>query len=123
MRDNLTPLQERMARAILGDEAVDRADMSGPSHLTPAERILYNDDYTSSTRVYDPNCYICRDPDFARMGLPLCRECPRCREKSAGTELGHVAADDTSCTVCGYDEQESYFRRLEGQKHDSYTEN
>lgn len=69
--------------------------------LTPFEQRLYDDPYTSSTEVYDPRCYICNDPDFARMGLPLCRKCPECQKSG---KLGHVAADDTVCTVCGYDE-------------------
>lgn len=80
--------------------------------LTPFERMLYDDSYTSSTNVYDENCYICRDPDFAQMGLPLCRECPQCKESSGGEELGHIAADDSVCTVCGYDEMEGYEAEL-----------
>lgn len=51
--------------------------------------------------VYDPNCYICRDPEFALMGLPLCYACRKCTD-------GHVAADDTVCTVCRYDNQDEY---------------
>ena len=42
-------------------------------------------------------CYICRDPDFAAYGLPLCRACPACD--------GHVAADDTRCDDCGLIDQ------------------
>lgn len=76
--------------------------------LTPFEQMLYDDDYTTSTDVYDPRCYICRDPDFAKMGLPLCRRCPKCVKESGGKELGHIAADDTVCTVCGYDEMDEY---------------
>lgn len=52
----------------------------------------------SSTTVYDSKCYICRDPEFALMGLPLCYECRFCK--------GHVAADDTVCSVCKRDQQE-----------------
>jgi len=39
--------------------------------------------------IYDPNCYICNDPEFAQMGLPLCRPCLICK--------AHVAADDCVC--------------------------
>lgn len=39
--------------------------------------------------IYDPNCYICRDHEFAQMGLPLCRPCIICG--------AHVAADDCIC--------------------------
>lgn len=39
-------------------------------------------------------CYICEDPEFALMGLPLCRFCPECK-------TGHVAADSATCDDCG----------------------
>lgn len=42
-------------------------------------------------------CYICRDPEYAERGLPLCRACPACR--------GHIAADDSICDDCGLDDQ------------------
>jgi len=42
-------------------------------------------------------CYICQDPEFALMGMPLCRKCPACG--------GHVQADDTVCWQCGLDDQ------------------
>jgi len=51
----------------------------------------------SSSTVHDPNCYICNDPEFALMGLPLCYPCAKCQ--------GHVPADDTVCSVCGVDQQ------------------
>ena len=70
--------------------------------LTPVERMLYDDSYTSSTTVYDEHCYICRDPDYAQMGLPLCKPCPACSEK-AGKDAGHIAADDSECSICGFD--------------------
>ena len=52
----------------------------------------------STTVVHDDGCYICNDPEFALMGLPLCYPCSKCK--------GHVPADDTTCTVCGHDQQE-----------------
>lgn len=48
--------------------------------------------------VYRPGCYICTDPEFALMGMPLCYQCPFCK--------GHVAADDTVCDDCGNDAQD-----------------
>lgn len=39
-------------------------------------------------------CYICDDPEFAIMGLPLCWFCEKCH--------GHVPADDTVCSDCGH---------------------
>lgn len=63
--------------------------------LTPAERMLYDDDYQSTPVIFKEGCYICEDPDYRRMGLPLCRRCTKCG--------GHVAADDTICDDCGHD--------------------
>lgn len=66
----------------------------------PAYALLL-DGYTSSTTAeYDDDCYICRDPEFAQMGLPLCTPCPRCQ---AGGRQGHMPADDPECTICGYE--------------------
>jgi hypothetical protein len=39
--------------------------------------------------IYRDSCYICTDPEFALMGLPLCYPCPACG--------GHTPADDTMC--------------------------
>ena len=65
------------------------------SDLTDAEKFLYDNPSISSTPiVYDPTCYICRDPDYARMGLPLCYPCPECE--------GHIAADEGECQSCGF---------------------
>lgn len=50
--------------------------------------------------VHLKGCYICEDPEFALMGLPLCRPCAGCG--------GHVAADDSVCDSCGKDEYEEY---------------
>jgi hypothetical protein len=49
----------------------------------------------SVTTVYDANCYICQDPEFSLMGLPLCYPCDKCG--------GHVPADDSVCTDCKFD--------------------
>lgn len=71
----------------------------------PAYALLL-DDHVSVPTVYRDNCYICRDPEFAQMGLPLCKFCPVCK-------TGHVAADDTECDDCGADIQEWYQREAE----------
>lgn len=60
---------------------------------------LLQDDFTTTPTVYKRGCYICEDPEFAQMGLPLCRPCPSCG--------GHVAADDSVCDDCGKDEYDS----------------
>lgn len=51
----------------------------------------------SKTTVYKEQCYICEDPEFALMGLPLCYPCYKCN--------GHVPADDSICSDCKTDQQ------------------
>ena len=68
----------------------------------PAYFLLHNG-VTTKPVVYKKGCYICEDPEFSRMGLPLCTACPACG--------GHVAADDTVCDECGLDSQ--YFWEIE----------
>lgn len=58
---------------------------------------MLEDGHETRPETHNPDCYICRDPEFAQMGLPLCRKCPICG--------GHVAADDTRCDDCGANEQ------------------
>lgn len=67
---------------------------------------LLQDDFTTKPKVYRKGCYICEDPEFALMGLPLCRPCPKCQEEGRGD--GHVAADDTQCDDCAYDIMEDF---------------
>lgn len=52
---------------------------------------MLEDEYTTTPdlSIHRDDCYICTDPDFAKMGLPLCYPCPKCG--------GHVAADDSVC--------------------------
>lgn len=66
----------------------------------PAFALLL-DGKTSTPVVHLEGCYICEDPEFAAMGLPLCFKCPACVRK--GETLGHIAADDTKCDICGYE--------------------
>lgn len=74
-------------------------------------------------------CYICADPEFAQMGLPLCRPCPECQRKQQDCPTcqgtgglpdhtpctdclatgklglpGHIPADDGVCDICGHEE-------------------
>ncbi len=61
----------------------------------PAYALLMDDFTTTPIEgIYRETCYICTDPEFAQMGLPLCYPCPVCG--------GHVAADDTVCDDCGH---------------------
>lgn len=65
----------------------------------PAYWMLF-DGHKSTPVTYREYCYICIDPEFAKMGLPLCRVCPICK--------GHIPADDSVCDDCSYDEFEAY---------------
>ena len=67
----------------------------------PARRLLEHDEHgnrvdQSFSTVYLKGCYICEDPEFAQLGLPLCYPCRLCG--------GHCAADDCVCDVCGEDQ-------------------
>ena len=50
------------------------------------------------TAPHRDSCYICEDPEFSLMGLPLCYACSACG--------GHVAADDTVCDDCHHDQMD-----------------
>ncbi len=43
----------------------------------------------SKPEVFKEGCYICEDPEFSLMGLPLCYPCKTCGS--------HIAADDDRC--------------------------
>lgn len=49
---------------------------------------MLTDGYTSTPEpnVYSEKCYICNDPEFAQMGLPLCKACPECKRKNEKVE-------------------------------------
>lgn len=68
--------------------------MSVPLPLDDPARWMLHDGFTTTPTVYRASCYICRDPEFAQMGLPLCYPCSECG--------GHVPADDVECSDCGY---------------------
>jgi len=71
--------------------------MSRPMQPADPSYWMLLDDFTTTPVVFRPDCYICRDPEFAQMGLPLCRLCPACK-------AGHVPADDDECDDCGHRE-------------------
>lgn len=68
---------------------------------------MLSDGFTSTPTVFKRGCYICEDPEFAQMGLPLCYYCSECK-------TGHVPADDTICDDCGADAYEIYERSRDG---------
>ena len=76
--------------------------MSVPMKKTDPAYWMLHDDFVTTPVVYDPYCFICKDPEFAQMGLPRCRSCPKCIENDRGS--GHIPADDEECSVCGYNE-------------------
>jgi hypothetical protein len=80
--------------------------MSVPMQPDDPAYWMLKDNVTSTPfpGLYRDSCYICRDPEFAQMGLPLCYPCPMCR--------GHIAADDTVCSDCGKD---AYLQSREGE--------
>lgn len=69
--------------------------MSVPMKSSDPAYWMLSSPYFTIPTVYDERCYICRDPEFAQMGMPLCYAC-----KSCG---GHVAADDPICEACGHE--------------------
>ena len=75
------------------------AESEDPRKMKPSDPAYWMllDGVETKPVVHSDTCYICRDPEFAQMGMPLCRACPACG--------GHVAADDTVCDGCGLDEQ------------------
>lgn len=75
---------------------------NGPKQMHPSDPAYFmlKDGHTSTPSVKDSDCYICNDPEFAQMGLPLCKPCPYCTA-TAGVPAGHVPADDEDCSVCG----------------------
>ena len=72
----------------------------------PAMQLLEDPNVYSipNDSIYKDNCYICVDPEFAAMGLPLCYPCPVCGK--------HFAADDCVCED-GHDAYEVYLAEQE----------
>lgn len=103
-------LTEDQARLVQGlhDDAWNRfqgGDLGAMEHSVASKPydpayVLLLDGKTSTPVVHRDGCYICEDPEFAAMGLPLCFKCPACVR--AGRGLGHIAADDSTCDECKY---------------------
>jgi len=71
--------------------------MSAPMKRSDPAYWMLLDDFTTTPVIFREGCYICEDPEFAQIGLPLCRICPMCD--------GHIPADGTICDNCNYDER------------------
>lgn len=85
--------------------------VTGSTQMTtgdPAYHLL-TDGHTSTPKLRREGCYICEDPEYAQMGLPLCNPCPRCMKNAKNEgEMGHIPADDITCDDCGLDYQAFY---------------
>jgi hypothetical protein len=118
--------QEWLGRLAAGAHAAGNASVAA-NPMDPAHVLLFTG-YQSVPVVHLDGCYICEDPEFAAMGMPLCSPCPDCvrnrmelcpachgtRRLPAGQlctaysgsgyagTLGHIAADDETCDECGY---------------------
>lgn len=62
----------------------------------PAYQLLVNPNIYSTPKIFREGCYICEDPEFAQLGMPLCNPCCNC-------EGGHVPADQGECDDCHYE--------------------
>ena len=77
--------------AVLEQELIGRLRSCGGLPIRPVEE-------RRKPPVFSPTCYICRDPEYSLVGLPLCRACSHCG--------GHIAADDSVCDDCGFDDSD-----------------
>ena len=97
----LTDVQRALIEGLREDAAnryldgdLGALDHSVAHHPRDAAFWMLLDGKTSTPVVHRRGCYICEDPEYAAMGLPLCWKCPRCG--------GHIAADDENCDDCMY---------------------
>lgn len=74
------------------------------SNTTTKVEVIGPTTITTTITIYKKGCYICEDPEFALMGLPLCQPCSKCVADGKGQ--GHVAADDSVCSECGHDQMD-----------------
>lgn len=76
------------------------------------ERGRRDPSFRTPTPIFKKGCYICEDPEFSMMGLPVCKPCPVLVD---GQPCGaHWAADDSVCDK-GCDVQADYEAYLESQ--------
>lgn len=82
--------------------------VTGSTQMRPDDPAYFmlSNSHTSVTKVYREGCYICEDPEFAQMGLPLCQPCPQCQKNGRGD--GHISADDEECDDCDYNARIAY---------------
>lgn len=90
-RDVLKSISDLGLRTAVGNGWL--AQDYTPMHDSDLCLVLIKDAIFSTPTVYRQSCSICRDPEYAMMGLPLCTVCPDCG--------GHVPADDITCDDCG----------------------
>lgn len=99
MSREITPdEQEMLGRLAAGAHAAGNASVAA-NPADPAFFMLF-DGHATVPVVHRDGCYICEDPEFAQMGLPLCSPCPGCLREQRG--LGHIPADDDTCDDCGH---------------------
>lgn len=82
-----------------GDPACPNVNYHHHTRPSDPAYVLLLDGHTSTPEVFRANCYICTDPEFAQMGMPLCKLCEVCK-------TGHVPADDEECDDCGANARE-----------------
>lgn len=68
---------------------------------------LLKDEIVTTPRVHRAGCYICKDMEFARMGLPLCSPCCACSIRFQRPGAGHIPADNPVCDDCEHEQCES----------------
>lgn len=70
---------------------------NAPNKMRPSDPAYWmlEDSFFSIPTIYSAGCYICRDPEYAQMGMPLCYACKECGH--------HVAADDPICVGCRHE--------------------
>lgn len=71
--------EDAVSRYMDGDHEAIRRSVAMKPH-DPAF-VLLLDGKVSVPVVHRGGCYICEDPEFAAMGLPLCFPCPACVRK------------------------------------------
>jgi len=74
-----------------------RTKRTDPAYVLLRQGLL-NPEMRSVKTVHRDGCYICEDPEFSLMGLPLCTPCKKCE--------GHVPADDSTCDACGWNQND-----------------
>lgn len=75
---------------------INGVNMSIPMKQDDPAYWMLKDNFVTVPTVHRDDCYICTDPEFAQMGMPLCK--PWCHVCPGG---GHMPADDDVCSDCG----------------------